>query len=209
MTRFASTTNEAEFAKESLAPILLADLDFASGMVRAHTGQGDIVWGGNTYTGVAGFGGLDDLTEEASVGTKPVRLRLAAIPNELISSAMTEQYQGRSVEIYIAAVNVDSGTFVDTPETLWEGIMDVMTVELGPETSVITLDCEDPDYSQPLPRRYTMADHQRRFAGDKFFEFLPRIQGFRAQWGAKGFGSGWVDPPSAPPFQLPPGFRLP
>jgi hypothetical protein len=209
MTRFVSATNEAEFARDSLAPLLLVDLDFASGMVRAHTGQSDIVWNGNTYTGVAGFGGVDEVTEEAGVSTKPLRLRLAGIPNELISSAMLETYQGRPVVLYMAAVNVETGTFVDTPETLWSGIMDVMTVELGPETSVITLDCEDPDYAQPLPRRYTQADHQRRFTGDRFFEFLPRIPQFRGQWGTKGFGSGWIDPPPPPPFTLPPNLYIP
>jgi len=199
VTRWVSSTNETEAAKVAVSPRLLADLDFASGMIRAHDGIGDLIWGANTYLGVGTFGGIGEIQEDDKVTPPQVPLKLAGVPNETIGSAMTESYQGRSVVLYWGFVDSVTGAWVATPETLWEGVMDVMNITLGANESTIELLCDDPDYTQPFIRRYTLEDHQIDFPGDRGFEFLPKIPGYRSMWGAKGYGSGLINPPSASP----------
>ena len=47
MSRWASSTNAAEALKGATHGVFMADLDFASGMIRAHDGAGTVVWDGN------------------------------------------------------------------------------------------------------------------------------------------------------------------
>lgn len=211
MTRWIEVANETEAAKYGVQARLLCELDFASGMVRVHDGIGDLDFGGNTYTGVGTFGGVDEIQEDDKVTPAQVRLRLAGIPNETIGSAMTEVYQNRTVTLYWGFLDDSSGAWVEDPEVLWTGVMDVMNVTLGQNESSIELLCDDPDYCQPTVRRYTREDHQLDYASERFFEYLPKIPGFRAQWGAKGYGSGIITPPTTT-FPFPfggGGFRLP
>lgn len=210
MTRWVSPSNETEAAKAAVIPRLLADLDFSSGILRVHDGIGDLVYGGNTYLGVGTFGGVDEIQEDDKVTPAQMRLRLAGVPNETIGSAMTEVYQGRTVTLTWGFLSETTGQWVDDPEVLWSGVMDVMNITMGLNESSIELLCDDPDYAQPTIRRYTREDHQLDYASERFFEYLPKIPGFRAQWGAKGYGSGIITPPTTTfPFPFGGGFRLP
>lgn len=188
MTRWVNTANETAAAQDNVPLRLLIDLDFVSGMVYAHSGVGDIVWNGNTYLGIGAYGGFRQITEEAQVNPKPVTVTLAAIPSELIASAMTEVYQGRTATLWWGIVNPDTGAWVANPEVLWTGVMDTMQVELSQGLGQIALVLEDPDYAQPQCRRYTLQDHQLDYAGDKGLEYLAKIPGFKGNWGQPGYG---------------------
>lgn len=210
MSRYASGTNETEAAQSAVHVRLLAVLDFSSGIARVHDGVGDIAFGGDTYSGLGTFGGIEEITEDEKVTPTQIKLRLSGVASDTLAPALTETYQGRDITLYWGFLDA-TGAWVATPETLWSGVMDVMRVRLGPQTAEIELVCEDPDYTQPYVRTYTREDHQRDYAGDKFFEYVPKIPGFRSQWGAKGYGSGIIVPPTIawPIPGLPPGFRLP
>lgn len=210
MTRYASSDNETEGGKAAVTVRLLAALDFASGVVYVNDGTTNVEHSSNTYLGIGTFGGIEAIQEDDKVTPATVKLTLAGIPNELIGSAMTETYQGRAVTLYWGFLHESTGAWIDTPETLWAGVMDVMSVNLGPRESVVELICDDPDYCQPYVRRYTREDHQLDYSGDKFFEYVPNIPGFRSQWGSKGYGSGVIVPPTTTfPFPFGGGFRLP
>jgi hypothetical protein len=190
MSRWASGTNETAAAAPDTPLRLLVDLAFASGTVYANSGIGDLVWSGNTYLGLGAYGGFQQILEEAQVNPKPITLMLAGIPNELINTAMTEVYQGRTANLWWGIVNPETNAWIANPEVLWTGIMDTMAIDLGPTTSTISLVCEDPDYGQPQARRYTLQDHQMDYAGDKGLEWITNIPGFKGNWGQPGMGYG-------------------
>ena len=60
---------------------------------------------------------------------------------------------------------------------LWAGLMDTMEVVDGPEPRV-ALSCESRlvDLERAEVRRYTDADQQAEYPGDRFFEFVPALQ---------------------------------
>jgi hypothetical protein len=188
MTRWVSSTNETEAAKQSVSLRTLVDLDFPSGTVRGHDGVGDIVHSSNTYTGLSGYGGMQSIREDVQGGINAVKLILAG-PTPIMTTALTEAYQGRDAIIYVGLVN-EAGAWVATAEEIWRGKMDVMEVEIGKEVSVITLTCETRLRKEPRVARYTDTDQQLLYPGDKFFEFVSRIPGFKVTWGAKGYGVG-------------------
>jgi hypothetical protein len=199
MTRFASTANQSEAANSAIRLFIACDLDFISGHVRAHDGLGTINFGGFDYLGVGSFGGIEIAEESISVIAKPVTISLSGVDPALVATAVTEAYQGRSATIYLGMINAQTNALIDTPETLWEGRMDVMTVSLGPETGSIKLNCEHRLRREPRIARYTDADQQIAHPGDNFFNLIGKIPGFKGTWGTEGVandGGGSQSPTS-------------
>ena len=70
-----------------------------------------------------------------------------------------------------------AAAFVADPFPLWAGLMDVMEVTDGAEAR-ISLTCESRlvDLERAEVRRYTDADQQAEYQGDRFFEYVPALQ---------------------------------
>jgi hypothetical protein len=82
---------------------------------------------------------------------------------------------------------VDNNTnqTIDTPEILWEGRMDQMSIELSEGRGAITLSCEHRLRREPRIARYTHEDMQLAYSGDRFFDLVGKIPGYVGKWGAK------------------------
>jgi hypothetical protein len=202
MTRFDSALNEAAAARSSVKLFIACDLDFSSGHVRAHDGIGTIAWGGNSYDGLGKFGGIEVAEESIDLIARPVRLSLsgvpeASLPAALVSTALDEVYQGRSAILYLGLADNDTNELVDTPEILWEGMMDQMAVRLSEGSGSISLNCEHRLRRAPRIARYTNEDQQLIYPGDRFFDLVPKIAGYKAKWGARDVAVNirqpWID----------------
>lgn len=190
-SRWSSSINATAAALPSVRFCLMCDLNFGSGSVYVHAGQGELPANGHIYLGLGTFGGFDQIIEDSQVVPRPLTLKLAGVPTELVASAMTEVYQGKTVTLWIGLL-ADNGQWVAAPEQLWSGVMDTMQIDIGVGSSVISMVCEDPDYARPMGRRFTSADLQFDFPGDKGLEYLPAIPGFLGNWGVAGYGYGFI-----------------
>lgn len=184
MTRWTSTNNANAAQKTTLAMVTLADLDFSDGTVRVNDAFVSLTFSGNTYQGLGDYGSIDVVEESTEVIAKTITLSLSGVPGTLLTEAMTQDYQGRTVTLYIGICDVNTLTFVDTPETIWEGRMDYMTVELSQGATSIHLKCENRLNREPLVARMTDTDQQLAFPGDTFFDLLWMIPYATAGWGA-------------------------
>ena len=185
MTRFVDTANQTAAAQTAVRMFVAVSLDFSSGFVRAHDGMGTITFGGYDYLGIGRFGGIEPVTEEVNLIARPLRLTLSGIDTTLLNSALTEVYQNRACVVYVGFVTEDNA-LVGTPETVWEGKMDQMTVSFGEGSGAIDLNCEHRLRRAPRIARYTDADQNLAYAGDRFFDLIGKIPGFRGTWGAEG-----------------------
>lgn len=189
MSRWSNSTNETEAAKSSLTVVILANLDFAGGAVRAHTSVGELTHGGNTYYGLGHFGGIELDPEDQDVAARGARLTLSGIPADLVPDILTETaYQGRVATLYIGFIESDTGAWVATAEELWSGYMDYMDLQYSGSEARVTLHIEDELRREPIQAWYTDEDQQLRFSGDKFFNDLPNVETHRAAWGVKQVG---------------------
>lgn len=120
-------------------PVLFGHLDWPGAPVRAHTGVGQIEWGGEIWHGVGTMGNVE-LPEEASeIAAVEALLSLAGVPADLDGYA-DDVIRGRVAEIYIGAVAGRPGgsdgqqatglgsTLIGTPVRLFSGIMDALTL---------------------------------------------------------------------------------
>lgn len=209
MTRFVSSTNEAEAEKPHIYAVLLVDLDFASGHLRTHTGLGTLSFGGNDYLGIGNLGAIDVISEDLDGVARPCRMALSGVDTTLISAAMTEVYQGRPGQIYLGFLQSDSAAFLDTPELVYEGKMDTLSIEVG-ETSVIRLVMESRLRREPRTARYTDEDQRLAVPGDKIFDWVPKILGYKSVWGDQKYSyrvPGVTPRATFGPFTFPGGLR--
>jgi hypothetical protein len=183
VTRFVDANNATEAAKTAIRMFVAVSLDFTSGIVRAHDGIGPLTWGGNTYQGVGSFGGIETVEESVEIVARPLKLTLSGVDAGLVSTTMTETYQGRAVTVYTGFINTETNALIGTPETAWEGRMNQMSLSVSAGAATITLTCEHRLRREPRIARYTDQDQQLLFSGDRFFDLIPSIKGFIAKWG--------------------------
>lgn len=206
MSRFVSATNETESEKTSIIAIVMADLDFSSGIVRVHDGIGTVVSGSDTYNGVGSLGDIDVIDENIDIVARGIKLTLSGVDSSFITPAMTEVYQNRPVMLYLGFINQSTGALVATPETIWEGRMNQMTFKIDKGSAVIELTCEHRLRREPRVARYTNQDQSVIFSGDRFFDLIYAIPGFVAKWGFRDSsysgGGGTPTDPSRTPEKL-------
>lgn len=76
---------------------------------------------------------------------------------------------------------------IDDPILMFEGKLDVPSIQEGGDTSTITLSYESRliDLQRSRESRYTNEDQQRAFAGDLGCEFVASLQEKQITWGKK------------------------
>lgn len=159
------------------APVVLVELDFASGPFRAWTGLGQLNWAGKVFEGVGSIGAVGEVEETVELRAVRLTLALSPVPQEVVDIALAERsFRLRPARLWGALLDVE-GAFVADPFPLWAGLMDTMEVTDGAEPRV-ALTCESRlvDLERAEVRRYTDADQQAEYPGDRFFEYVPALQ---------------------------------
>jgi len=159
------------------APVVLVELDFASGPFRAWTGLGQLNWAGKVFEGVGAIGAVGEVEETVELRAVRLTLALSPVPQEVVDIALAERsFRLRPARLWGALLDAE-GAFVADPFPLWAGLMDTMEVTDGAEPR-IALTCESRlvDLERAEVRRYTDADQQAEYPGDRFFEYVPALQ---------------------------------
>lgn len=200
MTRIVSANNATEAAKYAVTAVILADLDFSSGIVRVHDGSGTLSFGGNTYLGVGTFASVDSIDENVDFVARGIKLTLSGVDSVFVTPTMDEVYQNRNVTLYFGFVDGSTGALIDTPETLWEGRMNQMQIKIDKGSAVIEMTCEHRLRREPRIARFTDSDQKQAYPNDSFFDLLPSIRGFVNRWGSRDLVySGGGVPVTMPP----------
>lgn len=184
MSRDITSSVSTALVADNVKLALLFQADFDSGTTRAWTGLGDLSWNSQTWSGTGNYltiGGIEETNEIKATGTT---VTLSGIPSELISIALSEDYQGRLLTVWLALFNSSNAIIAD-PIQVFSGRMDVMEIQEGGETAAITVTVENRliDLERPRTRRYTNEDQKINYPADKGFEFVPSIQEKQIIWG--------------------------
>ena len=68
-------------------PIILVELDFASGPFRAWTGLGPLSWAGRVFEGVGALGAVGEIEETTEIRAVRLTLTLSPVPQEVVDGA--------------------------------------------------------------------------------------------------------------------------
>ena len=145
----------------------------AGGSSQTFTGQGDML-------------GVTEVEETSTLSMSGVTITLAGIKSSLISTALGANYTNRNGSIYLGLFDTSNNVIADV-YTLFKGKMDVLNIQEGEETSLITLNLESRlvTFEKPSNRMYTLEDQEVDFPNDIGFEFIPDLQDKEIIWGKK------------------------
>ncbi|MEO0422594.1 MAG: hypothetical protein AAF184_09685 [Pseudomonadota bacterium] len=208
------TEQQAVLDREHIGVEFDVEFDFDTGTEYITNGAADVTYGGNTYRSVGELGQIDTI-EEAGDG-RPTGLRMAlALPQDLddagtvVNSALNTPIRGRNYRVRIRLFNEDGTQATPDPILLHAGQMDFVAVSDEEGIEQLELQCENAaaDLLRPNGSRYTDADQQALFPGDRGFEYLP-LTGRTIQLGDGSArvgtrqGDGGLAPNELPPQPL-------
>lgn len=170
------------FDADSLAPFIGVELNFDSGIVRLWNGYGDLMIDGASYTGAGSLLNVSSVEETGEIAARGVTMTLSGISSELISVALTENYQNRSAKVYIGTIADDNSV---SAYQLFGGRLDVMTIEESGETATISVTAENRliDLERPRTRRFTSEDQKSLYPGDLGLDYVNDLQDKTLDWG--------------------------
>lgn len=185
MSRFDSTDNDDATEKRFVPYVLLGEFEFSSATVRVCSADRSFTHQGNTFGAIGTLGGVGNVRENGNLSPEKLEFQLSGVSNSLITTTLTEDYHGRDARLWVGYLNQETYALVDTPQLIWEGFMDVMTIRTDKNSSVISLVCENRliRWNETAGWMYTH-EHQRVFdSTDNFFDQVAVIQNLIIKWG--------------------------
>ena len=190
MARDITSAFNTAITSKVVRPIIGIELEFSDGTLRMWNGYGDLTMtaGGSSkvFTGAGDMLGLTGVEESSTLSMSGVTLSLAGIKSSLISTALSALYTNRNGAIYMGLFDASKNIVADV-YTLFKGKMDVLNIQEGSETAVITLKLESRliTFEKSANRMYTFEDQKIDFPNDLGFEFIPDLQDKEIIWGKK------------------------
>ncbi|KKL89568.1 hypothetical protein LCGC14_1913400 [marine sediment metagenome] len=200
MTRDTTTEFKAELTATSIQPVLLSEVYFfddSSGSppsqetpIRLWSGIGDLSWDSKTWQGVGDLLKVEPSAETEEITPSSIRLTLGGIKSSFISLALQSTRQGKRVNVWFGFIDSSTGLIVSDPlgiYLLFNGRVDTIEIEEGPEGAIITLSAENrlTDLGRKRERRYTPEDQKSQFPNDKGLETVHAAAVWSGNWGAR------------------------
>jgi hypothetical protein len=185
-----SPTNKLALEAEHTARVYFIYLDLANDPLRACTGTRTYTTLGYDWLGIGEIGGLGNIVEAVDVSARPMSFGLSGVDPWIVEPLLSRvNYKNRDAKIYMGILLPDD-ELLDEPDLVWSGRMDVGSVTYDKNLAACLLVCE-PDSARLLRNnvsRYSNADHQLYYPGDKFYEFITEISQKDLTWGGRSYG---------------------
>lgn len=171
LTRGVGPALLAEIAGGAWYPVLLVDLDWPGGRIRAHSGAGSITWASATWFGVGRYGEVSIPEESATGLPSDFSLSLVCDLPELATYA-DAVIRGRPGTVYLGATTAPGGNaLVGDPVSLASGAMDglVLTLDAADGVQLYRLTVSmttGPSYRSASAIVHSHEDQSRKYPGD-------------------------------------------
>jgi len=190
MARNITNAFKTAITSKVVRPIMAVELDFSDGILKMWNGYGNLTMtadgSSKTFIGQGDLLNISGVEESSTLSMNGITLTLAGIKSSLISTALSANYTNRNGALYLGLFD-DSKNVIADVYTIFKGKMDVLNIQEGFETTVITLKLESRlvTFEKPSNRMYTLEDQQVDFSSDIGFEFIPDLQDKEITWGKK------------------------
>ena len=190
MARDITTAFKNAIEGAVVKPIIGIELEFSDGTLRFWNGYGNLTMtaGGSSkvFAGAGDMLGVSEIEESSTLSMSGVTLTLAGIKSSIIATALGANYTNRKGAIYLGLFDTSNNVIADV-YTIFKGNMDVMNIQEGADTCLITLKLESRliTFEKASNRMYTNEDQKIDFPNDLGFEFIPDLQDKEIIWGKK------------------------
>lgn len=163
-------------------------LDFDSGVVAWHSGFGNIVYNGATYSGVGTLGNITPVKEEPGAKAAGVNITISGIRPEVVSLLLSEPYLGREATVHYALTDADYNFDSNKVVQIFFGKIDDVSCQMGRTASfTIAVRSRLADWERMRKILYNDADQQKLHPGDKGMEYVPQMQQRKLIWPKAAF----------------------
>lgn len=187
MTRGISADLETAIEEQVVRPFMAVRIELPD-PVYAWTGRGMLTFDdadGNSrdWLGAGDVASIDTIGEATDGSATGVKVGLYEVPSEFRDDIADQAERGAKFEVYVGALN-ETFQQVDAVELLWKGRVaeyritdggDSLTVEVSGESRAI-------DQRRPAIKRFTDEWQQRKYPGDKFFEYVSQMTQVEILW---------------------------
>lgn len=164
-----------EIEKPELRPFLGVHIDLPD-PVFAVTGNATIAYGGETWSAIGGLGRIDTIGEGTDGSAVGAKATLYQVPSEFRDDVADQATRGCLYELYVGALDPSYREVVGF-KNIWKGRLDTYEIVDAGETITVTAGGESRmrDQRRPAIRRFTDWWQQRRYPGDRAFEYVTRM----------------------------------
>ena len=192
MGRNLNGTVYQEVDNEVVRPAVFIDAMFTNPIYINSTGR-NITHNGNSYVGAGAILGFDGVEETSDLGATGITLTLALSSDggatDLLTKAVTEDYQNKSIKVYLGMLDTDGNIVGNAGSekliTLFNGRMDIISIEDSGDGAYIKLNAESNlvRLGRTHSRRYTHQDQKNIYSSDRGFDLVNEIQEQQSVWG--------------------------
>lgn len=183
MSRTLTAGVSSAVASGHVRPVVFVELDTESGMMRYSSADRSLTFSALTFTGLGDLGTISPLREPTDLSAEGITIAISGIPDTYINIALNTAIQGRRARVWLGFLDANYALIAD-PALLFTGRMDNQSIKLGETATVMTnIEGRMADWDRPRVRRYTDADQQARFPGDRGIEYASDTTEKILDWG--------------------------
>lgn len=171
-----------------LRPLMALHIDFPD-PVYAFTGQGVIHFQGHDWIGIAGIAAIDAVTEATDGSAPGIIATLNEVPAVADDGSLNYDHladqavRGCQGELYIGAFDMDHQTVRGFVRVAKGKVQGYEISDAGATLSVkVTIESKAIDQRRPAIKRISDEYQQRKYPGDRVFEYAPRVAEIDIMW---------------------------
>ena len=169
---------------------MLIDMHFNSGSLYLTSSRMDLEDLDSPPTLYTGIGLLGEIgaVEDKTGDIANLTLSLSGVDTSVIAIALGEQVRGGPLRMRLAVLSADTKTVLDVLP-LWSGHMSTMQLAQQKNSATVKITAEHRGvlFNRPRPLRYTDADQQRLYPGDRCLEYIISQSQKEDVWPAASF----------------------
>lgn len=172
----------AEIEAPVLRPFLALHIAFPD-PVWAWTGTGTLRFADQDWTGVHGIASIDTIGEGTDGSATGVKAVLNEVPGEHAEHLADQAVRGVDYVLYVGALD-ETYSVVRGYKLLWRGSLQGYQIDDSGDMLTVTASGESRmrDQRRPAIKRFTDEYQQRKYPGDRFFEYVPRLPEVSILW---------------------------
>lgn len=176
MSRGLTAAMLSEIAKGKVKMIYLVELQFST-TVYLTTHYRDVNWSSNDYSAGGNLISVGPVSEKTEMAVGSLNIGLSGVNQDNISTALTEDFIGDKVLIYLAFL--DGESVIADPYLRFDGRIGSFSMGEDPTTGAANLTWSAAshweDFDKITGRRTNHNDQIARYSGDLGFEFAAEI----------------------------------
>tara|TARA_R100000152_G_C6782307_1_gene219757 strand:- start:4094 stop:4660 length:567 start_codon:yes stop_codon:yes gene_type:complete len=163
-------------------PVFFVEIGFDEPMLFCSLTD-DFTIGTKTYIGRGNLGSISSHSENTDLDPQQIEAMISGISDENLGSAGSTNYINRTCTIHVGMLS-DQGELLGNDTMLYfRGKTDDLKFIYGDASQIIiTIRDRLADWSRQKLERNMNSDHQAKYPGDKFFEFVNQVTDKKIIW---------------------------